>query len=92
MNDQTPIPRHKQTPVSIRSDEAARLLSELTSGGRSQAEVIEAALRRERDAQPKLTPAEFRARIDAIVAAVPRSGLTFKQVDDAMWDEYGLPI
>jgi hypothetical protein len=49
MNDLTPVPRSKQTPISIRSNEAAQLLSELTKDGRSQAEVIESGLRREKD-------------------------------------------
>jgi hypothetical protein len=92
MNDMTPVPRSRQKPIAIRSDKAARALTMLTKNGRSQAEVIEDALDQALNALPKLTPDEFRARIDAIVEAAPRSRLTFKQVDDDMWDEFGLPI
>jgi hypothetical protein len=37
-------PRRAQTPISFRSDRAARRLADLTRDGRSQAEVIEQAL------------------------------------------------
>ena len=93
MNDMTPIPRHKQTPITIRSDAAARLLKQLTRDGRSQAQVIEEALAKVADRTPPLTVEERIARIDAIVR--PGHGLpgkTFKQIDDEMWDENGLPI
>jgi hypothetical protein len=43
--------------------------------------------------KPRLTPEELIARIDAIVR--PLHGLarkTFKEIDDEMWDEDGLPI
>ena len=30
MNEMKAVPRHKQTPITIRSNEAARLLRELT--------------------------------------------------------------
>lgn len=93
MNDMTPLPRHRQKPISFRSDEAARLLVQLTRKGRSQAQVIEEALRMAAEKEPRLSREEFIARIDAIVR--PGHGLpgkTFKEIDDEMWDENGLPI
>ncbi len=94
MNEMTPLPRHKQAPISFRSDLAARLLAQLTRNGRSQAQVIEEALAREASRAPlPLTVEERIARIDAIVR--PGHGLpgkTFKEIDDEMWDENGLPI
>lgn len=87
------VPRHRQTAITIRSNEAARLLAQLTRDGRSQAQVIEDALKRESEAAPKLTPEQFMAEIDAIVRPLHGlSGKTFKEIDDEMWDEYGLPI
>ena len=93
MNDMKPLPRHRQTPISFRSDLAARLLAQLTRGGRSQAQVIEEALAKAAEGAPQLSPEEFIARIDAIVR--PLQGLpgkTFKEIDDEMWDENGLPV
>ncbi len=93
MNDMTPLPRHRQAPISFRSDLAARLLAQLTRDGRSQAQVIEEALAKVADRTPLLTVEERIARIDAIVR--PGHGLpgkTFKEIDDEMWDENGLPI
>ncbi len=92
MNDMTPVPRSKQTPISIRSDKAAALLAQHTQNGRSQAEVIEEAL-----AGLPIEDAAARAKrlytdLEAIIRAVPHTGLTFKEIDDEMWDEYGLPI
>lgn len=93
MNDLTPVPRSKQAPISIRSDKAAALLAQHTQNGRSQAEVIEEAL-----ASLPLEDAAARAKrmyaaIATIIQSGPgHSGLTFKEVDDAMWDEDGLPI
>jgi hypothetical protein len=97
MNDMTPMPRSKQTPISFRSNEAVRLLAELTKDGRSQAEVIEAALQRELDARPKLTREEFKARLDAIVeraakAAEGQPRLTYQELRTPYYDENGLPI
>ena len=93
MNDMTPVPRHRQTPITIRSDVAARLLKEMTRDGRSQAQVIEDALKKAAADAPRLSKEDFIAKIDAIVR--PNHGLTgktFKEIDDAMWDENGLPI
>ena len=93
MNDMTRVPRSKQAPISIRSNEAAILLAELTSDGRSQAEVIESGLRREREARPKMTPEEFRKVTDAIMKkarALPR--MTYRELRAPYYDENGLPI
>jgi hypothetical protein len=93
MNDMTPVPRHRQTPISFRSDRAARLLAQLTRDGHSQAQVIEEALEKAVESKPRISSEEFIARIDAIVR--PLQGLpgkSFKEIDDEMWDENGLPI
>ncbi len=93
MNDMTAVPRHRQKPIAIRSDKAARLLAEMTRDGRSQAQVIEDALEKAAADTPKLSKEEFVARISAIVR--PLEGLpgkSFKEIDDEMWDEYGLPV
>ncbi len=92
MNDMTPVPRHRQAAITIRSDKAARLLAQLTRDGRSQAQVIEDALKREVEAAPKLTPEELIAQIDAIVT--PGHGLPGKsrqEIEDELYDEYGAP-
>jgi hypothetical protein len=92
MNDMTPIPRHKQTPISFRSDKAAALLAELTRDGKSQAQVIEEALAKVADEKPKLSREEFIAEIEAIVR--PLQGLPGKsrqEIEAEMYDEYGAP-
>lgn len=91
MNDMTP--RHKQTPITIRSDEAARLLKQLTRDGRSQAQVIEEALQREAAVAPKkMSSEEFIARIDAIVKPFHgRAGKTREEIEAEIYDENGLP-
>ncbi|MCA1661169.1 MAG: type II toxin-antitoxin system VapB family antitoxin [Novosphingobium sp.] len=88
----TAVPRHRQTPVSIRSDKAAALLARLTRRGRSQAEVIEDALEKAAKEARPLELEEKIARIDAIVRplhGIP--GMSFKELDDELWDEDGLP-
>jgi hypothetical protein len=92
MNAMTPLPRHRQKPISFRSDEAARLLKQLTLDGRSQAQVIEDALKREAASKPRLSKEEFIARIDAIVR--PLQGLpgkTYRELREEYYDENGLP-
>jgi hypothetical protein len=92
MNDMTPIPRHRQRPISFRSDLAAQLLAQLTRGGRSQAEVIEDALAKAANEQTPLTLEEKIARIDAIVRpAHGISGKTYHEIREDMYDENGLP-
>jgi hypothetical protein len=92
MNDMTPNPRHKQAPITIRSDEAVRLLKELTRDGRSQAQVIEQALLKEVAAKPSLSREEFIAEIAAIVRPNHgRPGKAYKELREEMYDEFGLP-
>jgi aminopeptidase C len=90
------VPRHRQSPVTIRSDRAKTLLAQLTRSGKSQAKVIEDLLEDAvaREPTPKMTNEEFIAAINALVApvlAIPNRP-TFKELDDALWDENGLPI
>ncbi len=93
MNDMMPVPRNRQTPISFRSDQAARLLADLTCDGRSQAQVIEEALAKAAEGKPRRSQEEFIARIEAIIKPVDDlPGKSFKEIDDTMWDENGLPI
>jgi hypothetical protein len=95
MNDMTAIPRHRQTAISFRSNRAAQLLAELTRDGKSQAQVVEEALEKAvAGIKTPLTLEEKIARIDAILqpAHALADGTTFKDIDDKMWDEHGLPI
>lgn len=92
MNEMTPVPRSRQTPISFRSDKAAELLAKLTRGGRSQARVIEEALAKAAESFER-TVEERNARVDAIVKPLHgRPGKSFKEIDDEMWDENGLPV
>ena len=93
MNDMTPLPRHRQAPISFRSDLAARLLAQLTRDGRSQAQVIEEALAKAaREAKPPLTVEERIARIDAIVRPLHGSpSPTYRELREEYYDENGLP-
>ncbi len=92
MNDMTPIPRSKQTPISFRSNKAAALLAQHIRNGRSQAEVIEEALESLPVEDATARSKRMYTKLEAIIRAVPHSGLTCKDVDYEMWDEYGLPI
>jgi hypothetical protein len=93
VNDITPIPRYKQTPISFRSDKAAALLAELTRDGRSQAQVIEEALTKVADEKPRLTREEFIARIDAIAKAAENLPCTsYRELRAPYYDEHGLPV
>ena len=92
MNEMTPVPRSRQTPISFRSDKAAALLARLTRDGRSQAQVIEEALAKVAESELRMTTEEFNARIDAIVR--PWHGLpgkTYREIREEMYDENGLP-
>ena len=85
--------RRHQPPITIRSERALARLRLLTSGGRSQAEVIEEAL----EAMP--LPARARstveklARLNAILASVPPAGHnnTMAEFDAETYDGNGLP-
>lgn len=91
MNDLTPTPRHKQTPISIRSNLAARLLAQLTRDGRSQAQVIEEALTRAADSSQR-TLEERIAAIDAIVLpGHGKPGRSREEIEAEIYDENGLP-
>ena len=92
MNEMTPVPRSRQTPISFRSDKAAELLAKLTRDGRSQAQVIEEALAKVAESAPRMTAEEFNAEIDAIVRPFHgRPGKTRQEIEDAIYDENGLP-
>lgn len=92
MNDMTAVPRHRQTPITIRSNVAAQLLKELTRDGRSQAQVIEDALRKEASARPRLSHDELIAKIDAIVRPLHGlEGKTYRELRQEYYDENGLP-
>lgn len=92
MNNMTRIPRHKQTPITIRSDRAALLLKEMTRDGRSQAQVIEDALTEAAAKKPRLSREEFIAQIDAIVRpGHGRPGPSREEIEAEMYDEFGLP-
>lgn len=103
MNDMTPVgraksvPRHKQQPITIKSDRAARLLALLTRDGRSQARVIEEALEDAVARQPKMSPEEFNERLDEAIKPfnTPRAdGLPLKsrlEIEAEIYDEFGLP-
>jgi antitoxin VapB len=87
-------PRRRQTPITIRSDRAAARLKLLTSGGRSQAEVIEEAL--ERLPSPETADAERlqrrRAQLMALLETIdPASIPTIEEFDRSEYDENGMP-
>ena len=87
-------PRRKQTPITIRSDRAAARLKLLTSGGRSQADVIEEALERLPD--PEAAEAERierrLAEINALLETIdPATIPTMEEFDRTEYDENGMP-
>ncbi|HEX8622981.1 MAG TPA: hypothetical protein VF718_13525 [Allosphingosinicella sp.] len=85
-------PRRKQTPITIRSDRAAARLKLLTRNGRSQADVVEEAL--ERLPLPPLDDEAIERRLEelnALIAKVPKGGLTMKEFDALEYDENGDP-
>lgn len=92
MNDMTPLPRHRQTAISFRSDKAAKLLAQLTGDGRSQAQVIEDALAKAAAEMLRISSEEFIARIDAIVRPLQgMPGKTWREMREEFYDENGLP-
>ena len=87
----TTTARRRQPPITIRSAKAAARLALLTRDGRSQAQVIEEAL----DRMP-VPPVNDRqtivGEIAAILASVPRRAYPSQtEIDDALYDENGLP-
>jgi hypothetical protein len=91
VNELSPPPRHRQKPIAIRSNKAARLLALLTRDGRSQAQVIEDALEQAVAAASPKSLEEWKARIDAIVTPAHGSGLTYRELREQYYDENGLP-
>ncbi|WP_353205327.1 hypothetical protein [Sphingomonas sp.] len=87
----TTTARRRQQPITIRSTKAAERLALLTRDGRSQAQVIEEALER----MPLPPPSDREAiiaEIHAILDSVPkRKYPTMAEIDDELYDEYGLP-
>lgn len=85
-------PRHQQRAITIRSDRVAELLEAFTRAGRSQAEVIEAALEALPSPPPVRSREEKIARIKAILVRVkPDPDYTVAQFDAETYDENGLP-
>lgn len=88
----TATPRHRQTPVSFRSDKAAALLARLTRTGRSQAQVIEEALEKAVAEVLPRTLEERIARIDAaVLPAHGYGGRSREEIEADMYDENGAP-
>ena len=86
------LPRRKQRAITIRSDHALKRIELLARDGRSQVEIIEEALDRMPLPKPQGDKAARRARIDEILARVPkRKYPTIAEIDAEMWDEDGLP-
>lgn len=84
--------RRQQRAITIRSDHALARLALLARDGRSQVQVIEEALDRMPVPKPLFDRAERRARIEAILASVPkRKYPTMAEIDAELYDEDGLP-
>lgn len=82
--------RRQQPPITIRSERARARLELLTRGGRSQVDVIEEALERMPLPPSLLSREEKIARIDAILATVPRRKYpTMAELDAELYDEEG---
>lgn len=86
-------PRRQQKPITIRSDWAASRLAELTSGGRSQVQVIEEALGRMPVPVHEDARAAKLARIDARLELLHwRANIpTMAEFDAREYDENGNP-
>jgi antitoxin VapB len=84
--------RRQQRAITIRSDHALARLTLLARDGRSQVQVIEEALDRMPVPKPLFDRAERRARIEAILASVPkRKYPTMAEIDAELYDDDGLP-
>ena len=87
----TATARRRQPPITIRSAKAVARLALLTRDGRSQAQVIEEALER-MPVPPATDRAAVVAEIGAILGSVPKRAYPSQaEVDDALYDENGLP-
>lgn len=82
--------RRHQPPITIRSERARARLELLTRGGRSQVDVIEEALERMPLPPTMLSREEKIARIDAILATVPKRRYpSMAELDAELYDEEG---
>ncbi|MGF7151495.1 antitoxin VapB [Sphingomonas zeicaulis] len=84
--------RRQQRAITIRSDRALARLALLTRDGRSQVQVIEEAL--DLMPLPKSEPdkQDRRARIEAILAKVPKREYPgMAELDADLYDDSGLP-
>jgi antitoxin VapB len=82
--------RRQQRAITIRSDHALARLALLTRDGRSQVQVIEEALDRLPLPRPIADRAERRARIEAILARVPKRRYpTMAELDAENFDDEG---
>ena len=82
--------RRQQRAITIRSDHALARLALLTRGGRSQVQVIEEALDRMPLPRQEADKAGRRARIEAILATVPkRKYPSMAELDALEYDDEG---
>ena len=82
--------RRQQRAITIRSNHALARLALLTRDGRSQVTVIEEALDRLPLPRPITDRAERRARIEAILARVPKQAYpTMAELDAENFDDEG---
>ncbi len=82
--------RRQQRAITIRSDHALARLALLTRDGRSQVQVIEEALDRLPLPRQITERAERRARIDAILARVPKQRYpSMAELDAENFDDEG---
>lgn len=88
----TALNRRAQRPITIRSDRAAARLAQLTSNGRSQAEVIEEALDRMPEPEERAAKdvATRIAELKRIISRVDKSLVpTMREFDAREYDENG---
>lgn len=82
--------RRQQRAITIRSDHALARLALLTRDGRSQVQVIEEALDRMPVPRQQADRAARRARINAILATVPKKAYpTMAEIDALEYDDEG---
>lgn len=84
--------RRRQPPITIRSARAAARLALLTRDGRSQAQVIEEALERMPLPETGGDFAQWRAKVEDLLAKVEGDRVpTMAAFDASEYDESGLP-
>jgi len=82
--------RRQQRAITIRSDRALARLALLTRGGRSQVQVIEEALDRMPLPRQEADKVGRRARIEAILATVPKRNYpSMAELDALEYDDEG---